>query len=181
MITTLPKGTIKKPVTYASFPTPFGMMGVASTHKGLCQIVLSMNSEKKFVRHLKKKFHPDPQKNVKVFKDLIRQFNLYFAGKLKIFTCKLDFVYGTPFQKAVWKKLQTIPYGKTRSYQWLAKTIGNPQAVRAVGSANGKNPLSIIVPCHRVIRSNGHLGGYTGGVHFKRFLLDLEEKYRGLT
>jgi O-6-methylguanine DNA methyltransferase len=72
--------------------------------------------------------------------------------------------------------LTTIPYGKTRSYHWVAKTLGKPSACRAVGNANGKNPIPIIVPCHRVIRKNGDLGGYTGGLHYKRLLLDLEKE-----
>jgi methylated-DNA-[protein]-cysteine S-methyltransferase len=82
---------------------------------------------------------------------------------------------GTPFQQKVWKKLTTIPYGKTRSYKWIASAINNRHASRAVGNANGRNPLPIIIPCHRVIRENGELGGYTGGINIKRFLLNLEQ------
>jgi len=82
---------------------------------------------------------------------------------------------GTAFQQKVWKKLLTIPYGVTRSYKWLAESINNPNSARAVGNANGQNPLSIIIPCHRVVRENGALGGYTGGVRIKRYLLDLEK------
>ena len=84
---------------------------------------------------------------------------------------------GTSFQQRVWEKLVFIPFGETRSYQWLAVAISQPKAYRAVGNANGKNPIPVIVPCHRVIRKNGDLGGFTGGTHLKKYLLDLEKKY----
>jgi methylated-DNA-[protein]-cysteine S-methyltransferase len=87
----------------------------------------------------------------------------------------LDLRLGTPFQQKVWKGLLTIPYGITRSYKWLAQSINNPDSARAVGNANGQNPLSIIIPCHRVVRENGELGGYTGGIQIKRYLLGLEK------
>ncbi|MFQ5445115.1 MAG: methylated-DNA--[protein]-cysteine S-methyltransferase, partial [Nitrospinales bacterium] len=108
-----------------------------------------------------------------------REFDLYFQGRLKKFTCPLDLRRGTPFQRKVWRALLTIPHGKTRSYRWVAQSIRNPKAVRAVGNANGKNPVSIIVPCHRVVQTNGQLGGYTGGVQIKRKLLDLESGQDG--
>jgi len=103
-----------------------------------------------------------------------KQFDEYFAGKRKIFDLPLLPEGGTPFQQTVWKQLQEIPYGKTISYAQLAQAIGNPKACRAVGSANGKNPISIIIPCHRVIASDGGLGGYASGLVVKKMLLDLE-------
>ena len=106
---------------------------------------------------------------------LVEQFQKYFKVKLESFQFPLDLGLGTPFQQKVWKKLLTIPHGKTRSYKWLAQAIKNPQASRAVGNANGKNPLSIIIPCHRVVKGNGEMGGYTGGVSIKRYLLKLEQ------
>ena len=109
------------------------------------------------------------------FKELIKQFVKYFKGDLKRFDFPLDLSLGTPFQQKVWKILTTIPYGKTRSYKWIASAIHNPKASRAVGNANGKNPLAILIPCHRVIRENGELGGYAGGISIKRFLLNLEK------
>ena len=105
------------------------------------------------------------------------EFHLYFKGKLKIFSPELDFREGTQFEIRVWKKLLTIPYGKTRSYQWLANAIGKPKTYRAVGNANGKNPIPLIVPCHRVIQKNGNLGGYTGGTNLKEYLLNLENNF----
>ena len=102
------------------------------------------------------------------------QFDEYFAGIRQTFDLPLS-TQGTPFQQTVWKQLQEIPYGKTISYSQLAKAIHHPKACRAVGSANGKNPISIIIPCHRVIASNGSLGGYASGLDIKKQLLALEK------
>ncbi len=107
-----------------------------------------------------------------------RQLSDYFAGKRREFSLPLDFV-GTEFQKKVWKALLTIPYGETRSYGQIADQIGNPKAVRAVGAANGKNPISIIAPCHRVIGADGTLTGFAGGLDAKSCLLQLEGARRG--
>jgi len=102
-----------------------------------------------------------------------RQLEEYFAGRRQLFTVKLSFL-GTDFQQRVWNALLTIPYGETRSYAQLAAQIGQPRAVRAVGAANGRNPLSIIVPCHRVVGSTGKLTGFAGGLEAKAYLLALE-------
>lgn len=105
-----------------------------------------------------------------------RQFEAWFAGELHVFDLPLH-PRGTPFQLAVWEGLRTIPYAETRSYGDLARQIGRPRAVRAVGAANGANPLSIVVPCHRVIGSNGSLTGYGGGLDAKRWLLAHERRH----
>ncbi|PZO87336.1 MAG: hypothetical protein DI626_04230 [Micavibrio aeruginosavorus] len=102
-----------------------------------------------------------------------RQLAAYFAGELKDFTLDLDFT-GTDFQKAVWNALLTIPFGETRTYAQIAHQVGSPGAVRAVGAANGKNPISIVAPCHRVIGTNGKLTGFAGGLKEKAWLLDME-------
>ncbi len=104
-----------------------------------------------------------------------RQLNEYFAGQRKAFSLPLDPV-GTEFQKSVWNALLTIPFGETRSYGEIARQLGNEKAMRAVGAANGKNPISIIAPCHRVIGANGALTGFAGGLEAKAILLDLESK-----
>jgi methylated-DNA-[protein]-cysteine S-methyltransferase len=109
------------------------------------------------------------------FADVIQQLQDYFDGKRQTFDLKLD-PQGTDFQRQVWNGLLMIPYGETISYGQLAQRIGKPSAVRAVGAANGQNPLPIIVPCHRVIGSNGTLTGYAGGLHIKKLLLDLERQ-----
>ena len=102
-----------------------------------------------------------------------RQLNEYFAGNRHQFALELDFA-GTDFQKLVWQALLTIPFGETRSYSQIAQQIGNPKAVRAVGAANGRNPISIIAPCHRVIGTSGGLTGFAGGLEAKQYLLALE-------
>ncbi len=107
----------------------------------------------------------------------LAEFEAYFAGRLQRFTLPLA-ARGTAFQQAVWRALCDIPYGETRSYGDIARAIGKPSAVRAVGAANGRNPLSIIIPCHRVIGQNGSLTGYAGGLPIKQALLTLERASR---
>ena len=107
-----------------------------------------------------------------------KQLDEYFAGTRIEFNLPLKATKGTYFQKAAWQALTTIPYGETISYGEQAKRMNNPKAVRAVGGANGKNPFSIVVPCHRVIGANGTLTGYTGGMSRKEWLLDFESKMR---
>lgn len=106
-------------------------------------------------------------------REALLQFRFYFAGDLRTFDLPLE-MNGTAFQQRVWKELRNIPYGETWSYRRLAEQIGSPQAVRAVGAANGRNPIPIIVPCHRVIGSSGKLVGFGVGLPWKRMLLDLE-------
>lgn len=105
-----------------------------------------------------------------------RQMEEYLDGKRKVFDLPL-MLSGTLFLQQVWKQLQQIPYGTTASYKDIAAAIGNPKATRAVGQANHRNPIAIVVPCHRVISADGSLGGYGGGLPLKRFLLDLEKRF----
>jgi methylated-DNA-[protein]-cysteine S-methyltransferase len=119
--------------------------------------------------------HDDWQADDDAFRDVVEQVEAYFAGERTKFDVELDMV-GTAFQRRVWAALLTIPYGETRSYGEIARQIGSPGAFRAVGLANGHNPIGIIVPCHRVIGSNGSLTGYGGGLDRKRPLLELEKK-----
>ncbi|WP_258564022.1 methylated-DNA--[protein]-cysteine S-methyltransferase [Streptomyces himalayensis] len=107
------------------------------------------------------------------FAEIATQLKAYFAGELKEFTLPLH-LHGTPFQRTVWEQLRKIPYGETRSYGELAHELGNPKASRAVGLANGRNPVGIIVPCHRVVGADGSLTGYGGGLERKQQLLDFE-------
>ena len=108
-----------------------------------------------------------------VLEEAVRQLKEYFAGERREFTLPVD-PRGTPFQKSVWRALCGIPYGETRSYGEIARAVGKPGACRAVGMANHRNPVSIIIPCHRVIGADGSLTGYGGGLERKRFLLRLE-------
>lgn len=112
-----------------------------------------------------------------ILEDCVIQLNEYFEGSRKQFDLKLN-PQGTAFQKKIWKLLQDIPYGKTTTYLELSKQYGDVKAIRAVANANGKNPLWIIVPCHRVIGSDGSLTGYAGGLHRKQWLLEHESPYK---
>ncbi|MCH8313834.1 MAG: methylated-DNA--[protein]-cysteine S-methyltransferase [Nitrospinae bacterium] len=161
-------------IYYTLYSSPLGLTGIAGSKKGLMRIVLHLPDESHFTHYLKNSFQCECLKKPAFFEIVVKQLNLYFSGDLKNFNCKLDLSRGTSFQQKVWQQLTAIPYGKTQSYRMLAKAIGQPKAFRAVGNANGKNPLPLIIPCHRVIRENGDMGGYTGGLHLKRFLLDLE-------
>jgi O-6-methylguanine DNA methyltransferase len=112
--------------------------------------------------------------NKEVFGNAIAQLDEYFAGKRKAFDLPIEFD-GTPFQQSVWRELLKIPFGAQTTYQTIAQTIGKPKAVRAVGTAVGSNPISIVVPCHRVLATSGKLGGYAGGLDGKRMLLSTEQ------
>lgn len=112
--------------------------------------------------------------NSSMFTNITNELISYLKGSSKIFKQKIKFIFGTDFQRSVWEKLLKIPYGKTTTYQNLAVSIGRPKAHRAVANAVGSNPLAIIVPCHRVIRSDGSLGGYSGGIDMKIDLLTIE-------
>jgi len=116
-----------------------------------------------------------PHKPNPIIENCVKQLELYFAGKLKSFDLPLK-PTGTDFQKAVWAALQLIPHGQTRSYGEIAAALGRPRAARAVGGANNKNPIYIIIPCHRVIAANAALTGYGGGIDRKAALLDLEKQ-----
>lgn len=117
-------------------------------------------------------------KECAVLKEAVRQVEEYLGGKRSEFDLPLEPI-GTEFQMKVWRELARIPYGKTISYTELARKIRNDKAVRAVGSANGRNPLSLVIPCHRVIAADGSLGGYAGGLEIKKRLLDLESMSPG--
>jgi O-6-methylguanine DNA methyltransferase len=165
-----------KTIYYSSFNLSFlKKVFVASTERGVCMVDF-LKSEKTFLKRLKERFLGktvrDDQKN----KEVLSQLKRYLKGDLKRFDCKLDFK-GTPFQEKVWSALAKIPYGQTRSYKEIAQAIGHPRAFRAVGNANGQNSIPLIIPCHRVIESNGGLGGFGHGLKVKKQLLDLERAH----
>lgn len=156
-------------LSYKMIHSPVGKLKLVASDQGLVAI-LWQNDKPSRVRLnelVENAKHP-------ILLDTERQLGEYFAGKRKNFSVPLD-MRGTPFQKNVWHALLAIPFGETRSYGQLAKQLGNPQAMRAVGAANGRNPISIIVPCHRVIGSSGKLTGFAGGIETKAHLLSLEE------
>lgn len=157
---------------YTKMESPVGPLLLAGEESGLH--FLSFANSKRA-----KKPERDWKEDRAPFTEAIRQLRAYFAGELKKFDLRLIFD-GTKFQVRVWSALRTIPYGETWSYMELAKRIGTPKAVRAVGAANGSNPIPIIVPCHRVIGSNGDLTGFGGGLPIKKKLLALESKQLSL-
>ena len=155
---------------YKMMQSPVGELKLVAGEKGLAAILWE-NDDPRRVR-----LAPlSEDKNHRVLLDAERQLKEYFAGKREKFSLPLDFK-GTEFQKEVWKALVTIPFGETRTYSQIAAQVGSPSAVRAVGAANGKNPISIVAPCHRVIGSNGKLTGFAGGLKAKAFLLNLESR-----
>lgn len=154
--------------SYKTIPSPVGELKLVARDTGLAAILWE-NDRPGRVRlgaMIEDVDHP-------VLVETEKQLGAYFAGTLTAFTVPLDFA-GTDFQKSVWHALLTIPFGETRSYAEIARQIGRPSAVRAVGAANGRNPISIIAPCHRVIGSNGALTGFAGGLAAKERLLGLE-------
>lgn len=156
---------------YKMMPSPVGELKLVASQRGLAA-VLWENEDPWRVRLLA----PQEEPQHEVLLETEKQLREYFAGERQCFTVTLDF-QGTEFQKKVWQALMDIPFGETRSYSDIAHAIGQPGAVRAVGAANGRNPISIIAPCHRVIGANGKLTGYAGGLTVKAFLLNIEARH----
>jgi methylated-DNA-[protein]-cysteine S-methyltransferase len=155
---------------YTQIPSPIGPLLLVGDEQGhLQQLHMSPH-----------RIHPDWVEAREPFAKSIEQLDQYFAGERTEFDVELD-MRGTDFQKDVWNALLTIPYGETRSYGEIARQIGRPDRARAVGAANGSNPVSLIVPCHRVIGADGSLTGYGGGLDRKRYLLDLESGVNSLS
>lgn len=154
---------------YKTMPSPVGELTLVASEKGLAAILWENDKSGRvpFAGLLAEESkHP-------LLNEVEQQLQEYFDGRRKTFSLALDFI-GTDFQKKVWQALLQIPFGETRSYAQIAQQVGNPKAVRAVGAANSRNPISIIAPCHRVIGSNGKLTGFAGGLEAKAYLLGLE-------
>ncbi|TBV28218.1 cysteine methyltransferase [Meridianimaribacter sp. CL38] len=145
--------------------TPLGYTKITGDNDGIASVTV-LNSKEQISDII-----PEP------LEDCVYQLNEYFEGKRQVFDLNLN-PQGTDFQKTVWEALLTIPYGKTMSYLELSKQLGDVKAIRAVANANGKNPLWIIVPCHRIIGTDGSLTGYAGGLHRKQWLLEHESPYK---
>jgi len=155
------KTTIKLPVVYDIFDSPLGKLYLTFSGDSLSGISFTKPSDISF----KKGSAP---------KNFIKELDLYFKGSNSKFAQKVKFLSGTEFEMKVWRALNGIPYGETKTYKWIAEKIGKPAAVRAVGQALSKNPVPIVIPCHRVIESDGSLGGYSSGVNIKKRLLEME-------
>ncbi len=163
-----------------TFETPLGKMVTCATAEGV--YLLSFNDQTRIEESIQKIADElglaiSKKTNGHILK-LTQELAEYFNGTLTEFTVPLV-LDGTPFQQSVWKELQNVPYGVTRSYKQQTAVLGDPKAIRAVATANGKNKLAIVVPCHRIIGSDGSLTGYAGGLERKRFLLNLERKHGG--
>ncbi len=168
-------------ITYAIVDSALGRLLVAGTRRGICFAAMG-EADRTIVAELRRDY---PDATIRVADPNRRQdlrigqwaeaLANYIAGHSKIPAPPMD-IRGTPFQFAVWEELRAIPAGETRSYSQIAQQIGRPRAVRAVGTANGANPVSIIIPCHRAIRASGHLGGYRWGLERKRKLLEMEAR-----
>lgn len=158
-------------IVYAEFSSAQGNVYLAATTRGLAGMWFTDQ------RHLPDVSAWEQVENAsqqRVLKETQRQLQAYFAGQLRQFDIPLDLSAGTAFQQSVWQALLAIPFGKTTSYGTLSISIGKPLAVRAVGTAIGRNPIGVIVPCHRVIGADGSLTGYAGGLHRKEAFLKLE-------
>lgn len=158
---------------YQVLKTTRGWVAVAFTGRGILALTLPVENSERAIEALQGKIAL-PLARGQGYGNLARDLNRYFRGKKISFDYRLDFPGGTPFQRRVWALLRRIPYGETQSYREVARAVGMPRAARAVGQAVGANPIPLLVPCHRVVASNGTLGGYAWGRRWKRRLLEVE-------
>ncbi len=158
---------------YITFNTDMGWVGILASAKGLLDTTLPQRSAQETHQLLGESVNQATW-SPRLFDDLMERLKVYFSGRKAAFPDELDLSGATPFQREVWEATRLIPYGETRSYLWVAEQIKKPGAARAVGQALGRNPLAVIVPCHRVVASDGTLGGFGGGLEMKRRLLCLE-------
>jgi methylated-DNA-[protein]-cysteine S-methyltransferase len=164
----------KMKLYYATFKSPVGEILATRTDRGLNLVSFPKSTWEKFISALEKDENITLIEDNKKFSNLRNDLKAYFSGKQVQFKKEFDLKGGTDFQKKVWTTMQKIPFGQTRSYGWLAKQAGGKNKARAVGAACGANPLPILIPCHRVIREDGGLGGYGGGLSLKKKLLKIE-------
>ena len=160
-------------LSYTVFNTSKGWVGILGSPEGLRRVTLPSASAEEIHQALGDSINPANQSS-QLFRDLVGRLTLYFNGQKVPFPDKIDLSGATMFQREVWEATRLIPYGEARSYHWVAGQIKKPKASRAVGQALGRNPLPVVVPCHRVLASDGKLGGFTGGLDMKNSLLHLE-------
>lgn len=161
-------------VAYASVDSPFGPLLLAATPRGLVKLSFPQFGTEETLEELARRISPRVLEAPARLDEARRELDLYFEGKLTEFDLPLDWRLTDGFRKRVQRAIEHIPYGQTRSYTEVAALAGNERAVRAAGTACGSNPIPIVVPCHRVLRSGGGLGGYGGGLPMKEALLELE-------
>jgi methylated-DNA-[protein]-cysteine S-methyltransferase len=158
---------------YRIISTISGYIGILTSERGLVTVTLPCPSERGAVWLLGKRVK-NATLSGDLLPDLVERLKLYFQGVKVEFPDELDLSGATLFQRMIWQATRSIPHGETRSYAWVAARAGNPLGARAAGQALGKNPLPVVVPCHRVVAADGGLGGFTGGLYLKRKLLALE-------
>jgi O-6-methylguanine DNA methyltransferase len=163
-----------KELSYASCASPIGTIWVASDKVGVCQVSFG-GKEEEFRKEIARAGSAQTRRDEGYNQGVLKEIEAYFAGKLTCFSAPLD-VKGPAFDMQVWQALQRIPLGETRSYEEIACAIGYPRACRAVGGANGRNPIPLLIPCHRVIRKDGGLGGFSSGTAIKQWLLQFEKR-----
>jgi len=161
-------------VAYANADSPFGPLLLAATPRGLVRVNLPAYDPEETLEELAERISPRLLEAPARLDEARRQLDLYFAGRLTEFELPLDWRLSRDFRLRALRAIARIPYGQTRSYTQIARSAGNERAVRAAGTACGANPIPIVVPCHRVLRSGGALGGYGGGLPMKEALLELE-------
>jgi len=159
---------------YSIFETTLGYMGAVSSPNGLHMLILPKRSENEIKQELEEHYTEDLIRDEAGLKIVIKKIKDYISGKKVRLNFTLDVGGATPFEIRVWDTVNGIPYGEVRSYDWVAKQVGAPKKVRAVGQALKRNRLPVIIPCHRVINKSGDLGGFSGGVDLKRKLLKIE-------
>ncbi len=165
----------------ASFHTTWGWMEIATSEKGVTSIMLPSSHRKPNQKSIPNQVSSGNGTSIALWDAARTQLIEYLAGERRIFSFPLDMSEGTPFQRRVWRTILRVPYGRVRSYQWVAARVGGSQYARAVGMALGANPAPIVVPCHRIVAHDGSLGGFSCGLPMKRRLLNLEGTLGQLT
>ncbi|MFH0777050.1 MAG: methylated-DNA--[protein]-cysteine S-methyltransferase [Candidatus Eisenbacteria bacterium] len=161
-------------LTYSTIESPFGTIWFAASSKGVSFLLLRYFNERRVAVELKKIRGAKLARDDRGLRSFAGQLERYFAGEVVPFEVELDLSSGTSFQQAVWRAVRKTAYGHLVSYKAIAEKVGNPLSARAVGNALGANPIPIVIPCHRVIRSDNSLGGFSGGIRWKRRLIGIE-------
>jgi len=166
---------MKRKLYYTQIPWERGTLSIFSSDRGICGIALLKGRHGDLHGSLQRISQDPPVTDEKRLRPAVRELIRFLAGKSRRIRLPVDLAHVTPFQQRVYRVLRKIPYGSVRSYQWVAESIGNPKACRAVGSACARNPVPLLIPCHRVIAANGSLGGFSAGPGIKQWLLELEK------
>lgn len=156
------------------FKSPWGWIVLTASPRGITRVALAPRTRPRPARRGQGPARPQDQKALGWLNQARRELQAYLLGKSKTFSCRVDLTGATPFQRAVWRVTAQVPYGRVRSYQWIAAKLGVPRSARAVGNALGANPVPMLIPCHRIVAGDASLGGFSCGLSWKRRLLALE-------